>query len=262
MSNSRSDQLLELLLHKHSKDLCVPECKTGPTLTSSKMQKLDLWVMKKSWSNFCTYGYEIKISRGDFLHDDKWKNYLNYCTDFYFVVPNNNILSINEIPPGVGLLVSSQNLTRLYMKRKAVSRNVEIPISVFIYILMWRVKILRNYYSDSIDKSDYWKRWLQKKDEKKELGFNVSKKIKEIMEKRIWNIEVENHRLEAENKKLDGIKQTLETLGIEQNEIYAWNLQDKVRNRIKEIETGIPEGLTNYIDNTIKNLQEIKKVFK
>ncbi len=31
--------------------------------------------------------YEIKSSRGDFLSDSKWANYLPYCTHFSFVAP-------------------------------------------------------------------------------------------------------------------------------------------------------------------------------
>jgi len=77
-------ELLDLLLVKHAQDVCVPECKNGPTWTAKHL-RLDLWAMKKSWSNPYTYGYEIKASRSDFLQDEKWLNYLPYCNYFSFV---------------------------------------------------------------------------------------------------------------------------------------------------------------------------------
>jgi hypothetical protein len=116
-----SDTILKLLLEKHHKDLCIPECKTGSTWFSNKLFKLDLWVMRRSWSRPNTYGYEIKVNRSDFINDDKWNNYLKYCSDFYFVTYP-GIIEVNEIPEEVGLLVTSVNGKRLYTKKKAISR--------------------------------------------------------------------------------------------------------------------------------------------
>ncbi len=50
-----------------------------------------------------TRGYEIKISRADFLSDKKWESYLKYCTWFYFVAPE-GIIKKEELPEKVGLM--------------------------------------------------------------------------------------------------------------------------------------------------------------
>jgi len=50
-----------------------------------------------------TKGYEIKVSRSDFLGDDKWDNYLKYCNYFYFVAPK-GLIGKHELPDGVGLI--------------------------------------------------------------------------------------------------------------------------------------------------------------
>lgn len=38
--------ILDLLLKKHWKDICVPECKNGSTHYTTGVLKMDLWVMK------------------------------------------------------------------------------------------------------------------------------------------------------------------------------------------------------------------------
>ncbi|MBD5657758.1 MAG: MmcB family DNA repair protein, partial [Candidatus Eremiobacteraeota bacterium] len=47
--------------------------------------------------------YEVKSSRGDFLTDGKWRNYLNYCTHFAFVAPAGAIMRW-ELDRDVGLI--------------------------------------------------------------------------------------------------------------------------------------------------------------
>jgi hypothetical protein len=47
--------------------------------------------------------YEIKSSRGDFLSDAKWENYLEYCTHFSFVAPAGAIFRW-ELARGIGLI--------------------------------------------------------------------------------------------------------------------------------------------------------------
>jgi len=48
-------------------------------------------------------GYEIKLSRTDFLNDKKWEKYLKYCTKFYFVAPK-GIIKKEELPNKIGLV--------------------------------------------------------------------------------------------------------------------------------------------------------------
>jgi hypothetical protein len=50
-------QILELLRVKHEGDVFVPECKTGPS-QGHDHSRFDAWVMRKSWANAETIGYE------------------------------------------------------------------------------------------------------------------------------------------------------------------------------------------------------------
>lgn len=252
-----ADKILTLLLRKHSDDLCVPECKTGSTWFGGKLRKLDLWVMKKSWAKPWTTGYEIKQTRSDFLNDNKWSEYLKYCTDFYLVAPP-GVIQPEELPADVGLLVTSKNMTMLYTKRKAVHRNIEIPETIFRYILMWRVQIANTRQAGQ-SMQDYWKAWLAEKDEKKQLGYNVSKKIRELVTENIGKVEVKNHQLERENERLTEIKKLIKELGVTETYFSTFQVKDKLRARVKELESGIPDGLPVYLDNVIKNLTLIRE---
>ncbi len=128
----------QLLANKHYEDVFVPECKTT---RYGVYTILDAWVMLKSWTHFSTIGYEIKVNRSDFLNDSKWASYLPYCHEFYFVCPS-GLISPEELGNQVGLLWASKNGTMLYNKKKAPRRDVEIPYSIYQYVLACRAKVV------------------------------------------------------------------------------------------------------------------------
>lgn len=61
------------------------------------------------------------MTRGDFLRDDKWQDYLAVCNYFSFAVAP-GVAEKSEVPEGVGLLVLSGN--RFITARKPVFREV------------------------------------------------------------------------------------------------------------------------------------------
>ena len=64
-------------------------------------RRIDLFYFSR-W-NRQTKGYEIKVNRQDFLKDKKWKEYLKFCTWFYFVVPK-DLIKLDELPKNIGLV--------------------------------------------------------------------------------------------------------------------------------------------------------------
>jgi hypothetical protein len=205
--------------------------------------------MAKSWTNPCTIGYEIKVRRDDFLKDEKWLNYIDFCNQFYFVCPPKVILP-NEIPEQAGLYVSTVNAKRLYLKKKAPFREIQIPDTIFKYILMSRVKLDLEYCRDQ---NQYWQNWLKTKDEKKELGWNVSCKIRQEMERRCFKVETENHRLEIENKKLAEAKAMLNKLGVN---IFSWNLERDIGQKLTELKTGLPIELKPNLEAASQHIMK------
>jgi len=257
-------QIAKLLLAKHddtSKYLCVPECKTGPTHTGPRFRQFDLWVMNKSWSREIYWGYEIKVNRQDFLRDEKWMAYLPYCTDFYFVVPH-GLVDVSEVPEQAGLLVTSKNGTRLFTKKKAPRRVIETPLSIFAYILMWRAEVQAEWKSNgNLDKS-YWVKWLAQKDEKKEIGWNVSRKISQLVKERIDKQATENKLLRHKVEKLEAVEKALKEIGISANHLSSWNVKDQLERKLEEIKRGVPRDLTHSLRDAENAIHRARKILE
>ena len=248
--------ILGLLLKKHTKDLCVPECKTGPSWYNTNLRSIDLWVMARSWTKGFTTAYEIKITRSDFLRDEKWRDYLLFCTDFYFVAPP-GVIDPKELPPEAGLIISSKNGVRLYTKKKCVRREVEIPETLFRYILMWRTKIGRNHQQENEDSKEYWTRWLKEKRANQELGYRVSKKVSRILSERVDKAHTESHRIQKANEKLQEIKDLIAKLGFKPTEICRWGFKERFEQRLKELNAGLLEKFLPWLKQAEVNLGQV-----
>jgi len=248
--------LLQALLNKHCTEVCVPQCKTGPTQGwGPGLLIMDLWVMYRSWTNPKTICYEIKVSRNDFLKDDKWRGYLDFCSEFYFVAPP-GIIQPTELPPEAGLLVCPG--TRLFTKKKAVSRDVLIPDLLWRYVLMARTTIVTER---TFNQKGYWEGWLKDRKINGEFGCRVSKAIQETIKNEIEKVRIENRDLKQENENLEAIKQKLEDLGINPT-VGVWEFERKYKALLKEIETGIPEGLEHYLGEVTTNIQRVLERLK
>lgn len=203
----KSGGILELLAYKHREDVFVPECKTGPTTTANAQYlRMDAWTMKTSWAHPCATAYEIKVSRSDFIQDNKWPGYLPYCNQFYFVTPW-KMVSPGELGSQAGLIWVSQTGSRLFTKIKAPYRDVEIPESIFRYILMSRARIDRERKFDPVV---YWHNWLETKRVKNNLGNQVTYELACEIE-RVRN---ENERIRTANERLEETKKVLAALGV------------------------------------------------
>lgn len=206
-----SAAILKLLEQRHSKDVFVSECKDGPTQMTSHL-RMDAWVMPRSWAHPATTAYEIKVSRADFLKDQKWQGYLPLCHQFYFVMPP-GVASLEEIPAEAGLLVTTRNATRLYMKKKAPLRVVEIPEHVWRYVLMCRTRIVEANYWE-VDRVQQWQDWLAERHSDHQLGHLVGQKISRMVGGRTRKVEEDNAQLRSDNQHFEAVRQILEEIGI------------------------------------------------
>ena len=264
MDKITATTILNLLLKKHNKDICVPECKAGSSWSAEKTPRFDLWAMKRSYTKPMTWIYEIKVSRQDFLKDDKWQSYLPYCTDFYFVAPS-GIIDKSEVPEQAGLLLTSKTGNKLYCKKKAPHRNVTIPDSVFKYILMSRTEIVNSTYgnvNNCKDMQSFWQDWLKEKNLKQQLGYHVSRKIRSIYKTNIELVQMQQKQLERKIKRLKNVKRILEELGLNHANL-DYNYEQKIKDRIAKINEGFPEkGIIKHLESSIVNLKNTITVIK
>jgi len=236
-----------LLKAKHAEDVFVPQCKTGATFSGGRVHILDAWVMKKSWAHPLTTGYEIKVSRGDFLQDDKWRSYLPFCNAFYFVCPT-GMIKPEELPDDTGLIYVSNTGTKLYTKKKAPYRKDVTLEPIYKYVLMHRAQISRA--RDIMNRVDDWSEWMEKRDADKELGHNVSKKIRELVIERIHIVETKNRQLERKNEQLQQVKEVLDKLGLGEGSMYVYGLEQ----RIKDAATLLPGDIRGKTQSLVDQL--------
>jgi hypothetical protein len=188
-------------------------------------------------------GYEIKVSRGDFLQDEKWQGYLPYCNKFYFVCPA-KMIDPKEVPADAGLLWSSVNAARLYSKKEAPYRNVEIPESLYRYLLFSRTRVVGERDERQYCK-EYWQDWMNKREIDADFGWRVSKAIREVVEKRITVVETESRNLKQQMKSYDAVQQLLRDLNMvgDDGHVCEWSAE----NRIRDLQKAVPPKLLRAI---------------
>lgn len=248
--------LLALLEDKHLKDVFVPECKEGATWTGNG-KRLDAWVLKRTWSPVTTIGYEIKTNRSDFLRDDKWPTYLGCCHHFYWVCPA-GLIDKSEISAECGLLYATKTGGRLYTKKKAPRREIDPPWELLIYVLMSRASIGPSQFGYTQPREPgtaYWRRWLAKREEKRELGARVSRAVATKV------AEAEGARLLAEAK-VEGyelFRGKLREAGIDPElPLNAWRAQSIIR----ELQEALPPGLVDNMEKTGDCLRSLADRFR
>lgn len=172
--------------HDARHDFFMCECKTGPTLPGLLI--FDGLAIAKSWANPCITGYEIKVSRSDFKRDAKYREYLPYCHKFSFVVPT-GLVDRAEVETDIGLIYYNPATGNLTTKRAAPYREIDVPASMLMYIIMNRLENDRHpFYSTD---ADYWRAWLENKVVDRELGYKVKgalgKELRELRDLTRWS---------------------------------------------------------------------------
>ncbi|KKL10846.1 hypothetical protein LCGC14_2551760 [marine sediment metagenome] len=222
--------------------LSVPECKIGSTWFKHRCSRFDLWVMARSWAHPRFIGCEIKVTRQDFLRDEKWQDYLPYCTEFYFVVPP-GIIDPSEVPDTAGLMITSKNCKQLLIKKKAPVRDVEIPQSIFIYILMCRTRVTAD--NTGREQEAIWQDRLRQMKANKSLGYDVASHLRRLVDKKVKDVIDENQALKEENRRLGMVKDCMDDFGISTDGLYTGRAG--VKHKFEEAMGGIPFDLVQFL---------------
>jgi len=209
VSNVTSTDIKKALAKKHGdREFFITECKNGPTGTW--LLQFDGLAIYKSWAHPNIVGYEIKISRSDFLRDNKFFRYMPYCHELYFVVPT-GLIDRMELPNDIGLMYYNPETKALTTKKKAIHRKIEIDADMLLYIIMNRLDSDRLPFYSS--KTEYWKDWLDNKINNRELGYQVRSKLLD----QIRELQQENQRykhFKEERKEYEEIIRVIQKHGI------------------------------------------------
>ena len=218
-------QLQKRHLEKKLPDAFFAEVKNGPTWTSNNLLKLDAVAIKKSWSSPLITGYEVKVSRGDFVRDEKWHGYLRYCHQFYFVCPV-GLIKPEELPPEVGLIYYNAEKDCLNSKRKALHRQIEMSWEMLYYLAISRTDSDRHPFFS--DKREYLEAWVQNKNDGLALGLTVGGKMAEQigeLQKQVKKLESSIKSKDIDLAKIAETEKVLEKHGLH---LYRWDAANKL----------------------------------
>lgn len=254
-----SEEIVRALQTKHAEDLVVPQCKTGPSQGSS-FCIMDVWVMAKSWAHPHTTCYEIKVSRQDFLKDNKWPGYLPYCNSMYFACPK-DLIKVEELPPDVGLVYVSEPGMRVYTKRKAVYRAVDIPRNLWIYILMCRAKIDREAAWAYDERRRYWLKWLEEQKIDEHMGHRVSKTLNKRIDEEVLKAQEHNRVLSRQIDGLNDILQMVKSLGLDPKQVNGWGFKNELRRKLEDASGDLTDFLS-LLGTTRNDITKILEALK
>lgn len=248
------------LAERHKDDLFLTEVKNGPTYSATKGELLiiDALAIKKSWANPRIDGYEIKISRSDFVRDNKFQGYMQMCNAFWFVTVK-GIATEAEIPDEAGWIEYNPKRKTLYTRKKAPYREIEIPVKMFYYIMMTRLDSDRYPFFSS--REEYIKAYLEHKIETRELAFRLkSRLIEQVAALEKQNKELRN-KLETYELMKNDYQEAAKVLGIWDVINYFWSktpLTDKIIELKKYGYNG--KHLSNAIEQIKNALTELGKI--
>lgn len=248
-----ADQIVNLLAAKHGEDVFVPECKDGPSQGCTHL-RLDGWAMTRSWSRMTMYGYEVKVSRSDFVGDQKWTEYAPLCNQLYIVCPAKLVTSeeVKAICQHAGLIWAYPN--RLHTRAKALHRQIDPPTDLLLYVLMCRTRVGREWESPQ-SQLDYWKAWLATRDEEKEIGHRCSKKLRELVHERIARVEAANKETQRVVEEFKKIRDFLKAQGIHED---RW-ASGAVERRFGELAAKVPMGLRATLGIAVRQIQGLQE---
>lgn len=243
----------------HEKDYFITECKTGSTYfpPPQGLLKFDGLAITRSYTKPCITGYEIKVSRSDFLQDNKWHLYLQYCNEFYFVVPK-GLISKEELPDNVGLIYYYPDSGTLRKKKKALWRDIEEPVGVYKYIIFSRLDQERIPFYES--RAEYAEDYLKDKAYKRQLGKTLGTRLTNDLQEAYDRLET----LKSTEKKinlLDEIKAVLQKHNIG---TFCWNNEEYIKELEEALGSAYPKELdkvTSDLEYALNRLNRIKKQY-
>jgi len=247
------------LSQRHADDVFVPECKNGPTQSGSH-RRFDAWVLRKTWSPVTTIGYEVKVSRSDWRRDEKLSDYMGLCHLLYVVAPK-GVVSMEELPEGVGLLEPAGASGRLVTRRKAPRREIELPSMLMVYVLMCRVQITRERstgYSDPREwRAEALKRWVEGKEERQKLHYAVSNKIREAFEAQ----ERRQRELAERLRALEHIERRMVELGFDPTQsVREWDVTSAAERLAGSIDRMLVPNLKQAEHSLIRARESIERM--
>lgn len=243
------------LAEKHWKDFFLTEVKSGPTQLAmpSGLKILDGLAIRKSWTNPCFTGYEVKISRSDFLRDAKFYTYEELCNCLYVVCPK-GMIERTELPESVGLMYYDPEKKTIATRKKAIFRKIEYSPEMLLYIIFSRLDSDR--YPFFSTKQEYFEEYLAGKRDSRELAQAVKTKLVQ-----------DNARLESELEHVTQFRQSYEIYKaiqdvMHKHGIWIFRASEAAKELDKALSRKCQEDISSIrrsVENIVERLKQMEK---
>ncbi|GIN71163.1 hypothetical protein J14TS2_16380 [Bacillus sp. J14TS2] len=252
MRKVRAHEIKQALAKKHERtnDFFLTEVKNGPTHIGNDLYIMDGLAIKKSWVNPLITGYEIKVSRSDFLSDEKWTAYKHYCHRLDFVVPE-GMIQPNELPEDIGLIYYQPEKQTLRTRRKGKIRNIEMPYEMFYYIIMNRLDNAQ--YPFFTSKREYFEEYVQDKINSQQLGRKVNSKLID----EVSRLESENMSLKRENENLNESSEIVKEIAKVLRR-HGFNFHYRWRFAV-DIDRALSTALPPHLERDLRDIKDISE---
>lgn len=243
-------------MHLSRSSYFITECKTCSTYFPDPqgLLKFDGLAITKSYTKPCIIGYEIKVSRNDFKQDNKWHLYLQYCNEFFFVVPT-GLVKKEELPDNVGLIYYNPDTKALRTVKKALYRQIEEPVGVYKYIIFSKLEEDRLPFYE--DKAEYARAYLEDQKDKKYIGHTLGSKMAKDLEEAYKRLEAVRHK-EADIERWEKVEKLFrkhDLLG------WSWYRDDSWLDDLeKALSSSYPKELEFTLDALKREVNRLEKL--
>lgn len=247
------------LMMKHGQEIYAAEANLG----SAGSRRIDFASIKPSWTKPIITGYEIKVSRRDFIQDEKYLEYLDYVNKLYIACPK-GLIKKDEIPVKVGLIYYSEDYSDKFRTIKAPRfKEALANTDLLFYMLMWRYKINTENYLlfNTLDKNQKLEKYKKLVNDRHIMQHEVKndfiKKIYDYQQE-ISDFKSRNYELEKYEEIVKEVLSFLLEQGIEAG-------YDKKRTILEHVKAGIglyvapeeAEYKLNAIERQVVNLRKM-----
>ena len=254
-----SHEILRLLRTKHKDDVWSEELPIAP----GNRLRLDGWAMAVSHSKPCVTGYEIKVTRQDFLGDRKMHLYLPACNQAYLVTPK-DLVSPEELPEGFGLMYVTAQGKALRTLRKAPYRQEGLDLEAVYKQALFRLSHPEKSKEDRVEE---YRRYIRELEDRKNVGRTLSRMIRRDRDLIMRDVRDTEKRLE----RIRVYEEALGELGInlDRPPFYSWKTsKEDVREILEEHlrgdaviddAVGSLERVVKRLETTAKELNDLKE---
>lgn len=244
----KANEIKKALSERHTQDFFGVEIPCG----QGGSQRFDAYAIKRSWANKKYTGYEIKVSRGDFLQDDKFRGYLPFCNEFWFVCPK-DMIKKEEVPEGCGLIYVYPDTFAMRKIVRPKFRDIKDPVEILLHVIFWKTASQEYPFFNS--KREYFKTWLENKKFDYLLGRQVSKYMTEQISK-TEGIIAENEKLKIKLQVYEEIKTILKDKGF--SAFAEQNFPDRLR---EALSYSIPKQAKANIESILRCATALSESF-